>query len=396
MQMFPWFGVLRNAKDEMSLMANAKYELMRDTKLQVLYEVQSTWYELYRIQKEISISEKNIEILKIIERLALVKYKSASAESSATKSNASSASNSATRSSNVTDGMQSMNAGQTGQTTTPASSSMQSGTMSSSQGGSRLVDIYAIQIEAGELENNIELLKSQQKTSIAEFNALLNRPLSAPVSVSDSLHIKTPGLNINAVSDSMMANNPMLGMLDYEKQSYEARKKMVSRMGLPMIGLGLNYSLINKSEDPMGEPEMNGKDMLMPMVAVTLPIYRKKYNAMKNESELLEMATSENIQSVSNSLQVEFLQAVQLYDDSWRRINLYEKQFDLASKTLDLVIKDFSSAAAELTEVLRVRQQTFDYELKQAKAVADYNTAVAWLRKLGNLEIVEINGNKWK
>ena len=26
MQMFPWFGVLKNAKDEMSLMANAKYE----------------------------------------------------------------------------------------------------------------------------------------------------------------------------------------------------------------------------------------------------------------------------------------------------------------------------------------------------------------------------------
>ena len=32
MQMFPWFGVLRNAKDEMSLMANARFELFRDTK----------------------------------------------------------------------------------------------------------------------------------------------------------------------------------------------------------------------------------------------------------------------------------------------------------------------------------------------------------------------------
>ena len=29
MQMFPWFGVLKNAKDEMSLMANAKFELFR-------------------------------------------------------------------------------------------------------------------------------------------------------------------------------------------------------------------------------------------------------------------------------------------------------------------------------------------------------------------------------
>src|SRR5665647_441546 len=35
MQMFPWFGVLKNAKDEMSLMAKAKYETFRDAKLKV-------------------------------------------------------------------------------------------------------------------------------------------------------------------------------------------------------------------------------------------------------------------------------------------------------------------------------------------------------------------------
>ena len=40
----------------------------------------------------------------------------------------------------------------------------------------------------------------------------------------------------------------MLGMLDFEKQSLEARKKMVTRMGYPMVGLGLNYSLISKSD----------------------------------------------------------------------------------------------------------------------------------------------------
>ena len=80
MQMFPWFGVLKNAKDEMSLMAKAKFELFRDAKLQVFYDVQRTWYELYKVQKNISISEKNIEILKVIERLALVRFKSASLE----------------------------------------------------------------------------------------------------------------------------------------------------------------------------------------------------------------------------------------------------------------------------------------------------------------------------
>ena len=53
MQMFPWFGVLKYARDEMSLMAKAKFELFRDAKLQVYYDVQRTWYELYKVQKDI-------------------------------------------------------------------------------------------------------------------------------------------------------------------------------------------------------------------------------------------------------------------------------------------------------------------------------------------------------
>ena len=56
MQMFPWFGVLKNAKDEMSLMAKAKLELLRDTRLQVIYDVQRTWFDLYKVQKNIQIN----------------------------------------------------------------------------------------------------------------------------------------------------------------------------------------------------------------------------------------------------------------------------------------------------------------------------------------------------
>ena len=359
MQMFPWFGVLKNARDEMSLMAKAKFELFRDAKLQVFYDVQRTWYELYKIQKDISISEKNIEILKIIERLALVKFKSAPSESSGTSS----------------------------------SNPVISSTMSSSSGNSGLTDIYRIQIETGDLENNISLLKNQRNTIMAQFNTYLNRPVTTPVFTYENIAVDSLELSLTAVSDSILANNPMLGMLDFEKQSLEARKKMVTRMGYPMIGLGLNYSLISKTQFPMGLPSMNGKDMIMPMVVVTLPVYRKKYNAMRDESELLKTATSQNYQATANSLQAEYYQAVQLYQDAKRRIKLYDNQYQLASKSLDLMLKSFSVSTSALTDVLRIRQQTLDYELKQVEAIADFNTAVAWLKRLGNLEI---DGNKWK
>ena len=384
MQMFPWFGVLKYAKDEMSLMANAKFELFRDAKLQVFYDVQRTWHELYKVQKDISISEKNIDILKIIERLALVRFKSApSGSTGTTSSNPAMSSGSSQTNSAGSSGMQTMSAGQgnTGSSpTNQTSASMQSGSMGSSFANPGLADLYRIQIETGELENNIALLKNQGSTIIARFNSYVNRPSASPVFTVEILTTDSLEFSMVAVSDSILAKNPMLSMLEFERQSLEARKKMVTRMGYPMVGLGLNYSLINTNE--MSTSPMNGKDMIMPMVVVSLPIYRKKYNAMKTEADLLKTATSQNYQATSNSLQTEYYQAMQLYQDAQRRVKLYDNQYQLASKSLDLILKSFSTSSSGLTDVLRVRQQTLDYELKQVEAVADLNTAIAWLKRL--------------
>jgi len=385
MQMFPWFGVLKYSKDEMSLMANAKFELFRDAKLQVLYDVQRTWYELYKIEKDISISQKNIDILKLIERLALVRYKSAASASAYTypqrESNSSISSQTGSSSMQTT--------GQSGMSNTNQSSgSMQKSNMNSAQGTSGLVDIYRIQIETGDLENNIALLRNQQQSVVAQFNSYLNRPVISPVYTGDNIIIDSLDLSLTSVSDSILAHNPMLTMLDYEKQSQEARKKMVTRMGYPMVGLGVNYSVIGITPTPMGMPSMNGKDMIMPMIVLTLPVYRKKYNAMRNEAEFMKEASSENYLATANSLQTEYYQAVSLYKDAQRRVKLYDRQYELASKSFDLILKDFSTSSSELTDVLRSRQQTLDYELKKVEAVADFNTAIAWLNRLmANLQI---------
>jgi outer membrane protein TolC len=381
MQMFPWFGVLRNAKDEMSLTANAKYESFRDAKLQVFYDVQRTWYELYKISQDIQLSEKNVQILQTIERLSIVKFQTASNIGGETSS--SSISLGSTIQSQGTSagsaGMQSMGGG-SGTNANQPTSSMQSNSMGSASGGSGLADIYRVQIEIGDIESNIALLKNQQNTIVARFNSYLNRPVQSPVAIADTLKPDTLYFSLTAVSDSMLANNPMLGMLEYEQQSIAARKKMVTRMGYPMIGLGIDYSIINTSE--MSTSAMNGRDMIMPMLSVTLPLYRKKYKAMQTEAGLMKTASEQNYTATANSLQTEYYEAIQLFQDAQRRIALYSNQYILAKKTLDIMLKSFATSGNELTDVLRIRQQTLDYKFKQVEAVVDYNTAIAWLNRL--------------
>jgi outer membrane protein TolC len=382
MQMFPWFGVLRNGKDEMSLMAKSKFESYHDTKLQLLFDVSRTWYELYRTQKQIEYSGKNLELLNTIESLSVEKLRTGISTGSSNNSvtNApSTAASTGTGSMGMKSSVSNMNASQ------PAAQ-MNQGLMNKDGSNSVLADVNRIKIESNDLKYNIYRLNNQLQTLSVTFNNLLNRSSQTKVFLPDSLATDTLKLSFYAILDSLRAANPMLSMVSLEKQSVEARKKMVSRMGFPMIGFGLNYSLIKRTDIPM-EPSMNGKDMLMPMMTVTLPVYRKKYNAMKNEAAFLESAAENNISSVTNQLENEYYQAVQAYEDAKRRVELFSGQLKLVSSTLEIQLKNFSSSTASLTDVLRASQQKYDYELKSIEAVTDLNIATASLRRLGALNM---------
>jgi len=267
-----------------------------------------------------------------------------------------------------------------GSVSNQSASSMPASPMGASSGSSGLSDVYRIQIEISDLQNTIEELKNQKTTTNAQFNSYLNRPQRTEVSLPDSFSTESSDPSMLVLSDSLLKNNPMLGMLHFEQQSLEAKKQMVTKMGYPMIGVGLNYSLIGKSE--MSTSPMNGSDMIMPMVTATLPIYRKKYKAMQSEVELMKTANRQGYQATANALQTEYYQAMQLHRDAERRMKLYADQNQLVTQTFDILLKSFASSGANLTDILRVQQQKLDYELKQVEAVADFNTSVAWMKRI--------------
>jgi len=378
MQMFPWFGVIKNAKDEMSLMAKMKFEAFRDAKLQVYFDVQRAWFDLYKVRQNIRISEKNVELLKTIERLTLVKFRSGSSGSGSAVSGSKMSGGNALAVSSGSSGMNTMG-GSTGGSA-PTVSSSGSSSMGSSSGASSLSEVYQIQIETASLEDNIASLKNEELAAVARFNSLLNRQQKTSVASVELLPIEPLDIAYLSVTDSMFTRNPMLGMLSYEQQSLMARTKMQKQMGLPMVGVGLNYTVINKSE--MSTSAMNGQDMIMPMLTVSLPIYRKKYKAMQTETNFLKAASEQNYQATVNALQSEYYQALQQYNDATRRMKLYDNQSQLAKKSLDISIKTFSSSASGLSDILRIRQQLLDYELKQVEAVVEYNKAEALIKRL--------------
>jgi outer membrane protein TolC len=176
-------------------------------------------------------------------------------------------------------------------------------------------------------------------------------------------------------------------MLQKEEEALLAQREMNRKMGFPMIGLGVQYSIF-KSRPPVQDAHgnfqssMNARNMIMPMVTVTLPIWRNKYNAAISEAEHLHNSTGLRKEETSNQLMVSYEEALKDFKDAERRTELYQKQTALAQQVLDILTVQYATAGSDFEEVLRMQQQLLDYRLRGLDAVVDQNITTAMLERL--------------
>ena len=397
MQMFPWFGTKKAAQTEATHMAKMAYARFTETRDNLYLEVYTQWYLLSTLVQQLRNNRENLQLLKQLEELALRKVSSPySGSSSGYTVPSPSPSTKGTATSSTGGGMAGMGSmGGAATSSGTSSSSGMSSRMSSSGGGMSsgmgstapgMSDVLRVQLEMAEIDNNIEIILSEIAAEKAKFNALLNRSADREVILPDSI-AKVPFFFDEGVTMSEIENrNPMLDMLVEEEQAYRAKGEMDQKMSYPMFGIGLQYMLIDKSataqmEQGM-EPEMTGMDMIMPMVSISLPLYRNKYKAQQRESRFMWQSAREKYNNTLNLLQSDLFRLKHQLDDAERKIALYQKQEQLARTTYQLVVQEFVSAKSDLTNVIQVQRQLLDYQLREAEAIAEYNTRVASIRKL--------------
>lgn len=401
MQMFPWFGTRKAARSEATEMARMAYEQFRESRNNLFYEVKSQWYQLNNLNEQYKNTAANLALLKQLEQLALNRYTASSSQGVPVSSAATSPVISPLPQATVNNGMGSMrNMTPSPAPASPGGNKAMSG-MGSNMGGSpmgsgssgSMSDVLRIQIEMAELENNLEALLSNRKAAEARFNSLLNRDQGLPVQTSDSLTQKLFSVKDNAVLDSIILSNPMLSMLEAEANAYKAKAEMDKKMSLPMFGIGLQYSIMAKRSEEMarmsGMGNMNGMDMVMPMVKISIPIFRRKYNAQQRESRHYRQASELKYEDTLNQLHAEYIALKQQLADASRKIDLYAKQQDLSRSTWQLMIREFSAGTTSLTDIIQLERQLLNYSLKKSEAVAEYNTLVAGLEKLVSTSVNE-------
>jgi outer membrane protein TolC len=238
-----------------------------------------------------------------------------------------------------------------------------------------MTDVLRVDIMLKEATTNLSILNKKEKPLLAAFNNLLNRDENETVHINDSL--TTEYLPENFRNDSLLASNPMLNALDLKIKASEVSELVTQKQGLPKIGVGLDYVIVGKRNDVSMSD--NGKNVLMPMVSATIPIFRKKYRAAEKEAQLMQESYSLQKEETINSLTSNYESAWFQIQQQKQLIDLYKEQILVSNQTLNLLFSAYGNSGKDFEEVLRMQQQLLKYEKMMATAEVQYQIAIAKL-----------------
>lgn len=317
-QMFPWFGTLSAQENAASLLAEAKYQEFLDARNKLYYQVSASYFPLYELEKLISIEVENQRILSSYKEIATVQFQN------------------------------------------------DKGSM---------VDVLRVDIMLKDATTELSILNQKKKPLETRFNKLLNRDVNESIEIIDSLQIKR--IIPDFRKDSLLLANPLLEELDLKVQASQAQERAAIKQGLPKFGVGLDYVIVG--ERTGATTSDNGKDVLMPMVTMSLPIFRGKYKAAQNEAQLMQESYELQKEEVANRL-------ISSYEMIWYKIQkqtelivLYEAQIQESEQSLNLLFSAYSNSGKDFEEVLRMQQQILKYQRMKATALSDYHIALAEL-----------------
>lgn len=323
MQMFPWFGTLKTKRDAANLLAEARFQEYLAKRANLFFEVKKAYAELFAIQQSILLKEKNLDILDSYRELSLSKFRS---------------------------------------------------------GRSKMVDVVRVDIKRDEALTEIAIEEEQLESLKKRFNLLLKRNKEASVGVQDTL-VLDEQLQPDLMNTEQTFNeHPELAKFDKEREAYEHRAKTAQKSGLPNIGIGLDYAIISERTDM--NPPGNGQDVIMPMVSVTLPIFRKKYKAAEKEAVLMQEAAIKNKEATKNQLQSDLEAA--LYDlvKAKKQLNLYKRQIESSVQANKLLVSAFSNDDGDFEEILEMNQDILLFKIQQLEALKTGFTAEAKMEYL--------------
>ncbi len=329
-QTFPWFGKLEASGDIALERAKAQGQAFEAVKLKLFYQVKYAYYEYYYLARAIAVTKENAALMRYIERVTRTKYKVATA------------------------GHQ---------------------------------DVIRAQVEQGKLADQLRSLEDLRKPIVAKLNAALNRWPGAALPWPKGVVLEE---KIEASDEQVFSwlgeANPELKALDHQIAAEKQAIKLAGKDYFPDITLGVDY--IDTAGALMPGTSDSGKDPVVAVLSVNLPIWHEKYQANQRRARASYLAALKERLGAENTLTAEVHLALYEFRDAQRKINLYrDSLIPRADTSLKVSQTAFMTDKASFLDLIDAERMLLECQLLYERALANNAQRLAQLEMLIGREL---------
>jgi len=321
-QMLPWFGNITARENYIGSLAEAKYEDIVIAKRKLMASVSQSYYRLFANKAKQEVLLENIKLLETYETLALTSVE---------------------------------------------------------VGHASAVDVLRLQMRQNELEQLFKVLKLKYLSERTTLNKLLNRGSGIEINLVADLSIPSEDFEITIEN---LALHPELLKYDKLYQSVEQSELLNQKESSPMIGFGLDY--INVEKRPDMSFSDNGKDIIMPMVSVSIPIFSKKYNSQTKQKELQQHKIIAQKQERLNTLETLLDKAINDRISSRISHTTQTKNLKQAKNAEEILIKSYETGTIDFDDVLDIQELQLKFQMNQIESIKTYYVQTTIINYLTN------------
>ena len=309
-QRLPWFGSITARENYINSLAFTKYEDITIAKRKLIVSVSKSYYKLATNTAKKAILNNNIKLLKTYETLAL---------------------------------------------------------KSVEVGKASVVDVLLLQIRTNEIQQLIRFLEQQYISEQTNFNKLLNRDKDTAINTLNALDIPSVDFEMNP---EKLVFHPELLKYDKLYQSIEKSELLNQKENKPTIGFGLDYVNVSNRTDLNFSD--NGKDILMPMLSISIPIFNTTYKSKTKQNELQQEEFLVQKQDRLNALEVLLDNAIN--NRVFARVS-YEtqvKNLKQAKNAEEILVKNYETGMIDFKEILDIQELQLKFEMNTIESVNNY------------------------
>jgi outer membrane protein TolC len=321
-QMMPWFNTISARENYVKSLAKAKYEDIVIAKRKLISAVSQSYYNLYANNAKQKVLIDNIELLKTYETMALTSVE---------------------------------------------------------VGKASVVDVLRLQMRQNELQQLLEVLLQQFIAKQTAFNKLLNRERDIKVNVIKELRIPLKSFEDNTGNLEL---HPELLKFDKLYYSVEQSELLNQKESSPMIGFGLDY--INVEKRLNLDFSDNGKDIVMPMVSISIPIFNNKYKSKTVQNRLQQQEITAQKQERLNKLTTRLDKAFNDRISSRISYQTQSKNLIQAKNAQDILTKSYETGTINFNDVLDIQELQLKFQLNQVESIRRYyiqSTIINYLKQ---------------